>query len=337
MRYVMRWHLATLGVLGMAAHLLAADTQVTPIIARMGTATLKEANHEWLKRYAAALERDTRGRIRVEVYPASQLGSIARMIEQAQFGSIQGWVGPPEFLSGVDMRYEVLSAPGLFKDIAHANRVLQDPQFNTAFLSLGANKGLKGIGLFVDGPASFVSRKPVRKIADFNGLKIRVLSSPLQREQVRALGATPVPMALGQVLTALQQGALDAVMAEAPVFVAFRYYSVGKYLIESEHSMVLAVAVINRSWFENLPSDLQKIVAEDGRKVSEEIFPWAVKDVNDGLETWNKNGGEVIRFDAEEQKRLVELLQPLGAQVTAKRPDEKVLFDLLQNASERNR
>jgi len=323
-------------VLSLSAILLAADRQGTPIIARMGTATLKEANHEWLKRYAAALERDTRGRIKVEVYPASQLGSISRMIEQTQFGAIQGWVGPPEFLSGVDMRYEILSAPGLFKDVAHANRVLRDPQFNAAFLALGANKGLKGIGLFVDGPASFVSRKPVRKIAGFNGLKIRVLSSPLQREQVRALGATPVPMALGQVLTALQQGALDAVMAEAPVFVAFRYYSVGKYLIESEHSMVLAVAVINRNWFEGLPPDLQNIVAEDGRKVSEEIFPWAVKDVNDGLETWTKNGGEVIRFDSEEQKRLVELLRPLGAQVTAQRPDEKLLFDLLQKAAERN-
>ena len=56
------------------------------------------------------------------------------MIEGTQFGSIQGYVGPPESLAGLDTRFEILSAPGLFKDLAHANRTLQEPEFNAAFL-----------------------------------------------------------------------------------------------------------------------------------------------------------------------------------------------------------
>src|SRR5690348_2685517 len=111
---------AACGIGLMAAAPLPAAAQA-PKIMKIGTATLNDAQHEWMKRFAAAVDQDSKGRIKVEVYPASQLGSIPREIEQTQFGSIQGWVGPPEFLSGVDMRYEVLSAPGLFKDMAHAN------------------------------------------------------------------------------------------------------------------------------------------------------------------------------------------------------------------------
>src|ERR1700726_778118 len=85
-----------------------------PITMKLSTATLNDTQHEWLKRFAAAVEKDSGGRIKSEVYPASQIGAIPRQIEGVQFGAIQGWVGPPEFLVGVDERYEVLSSPGLF-------------------------------------------------------------------------------------------------------------------------------------------------------------------------------------------------------------------------------
>jgi TRAP-type C4-dicarboxylate transport system substrate-binding protein len=73
-----------------------------------------------------------------EVYPASQLGSIPRQIEGTQFGSIQGWIGPPEFLVGVDERYEALSAPGLFASREQDVRVINDPPVNDMMLGLGA-------------------------------------------------------------------------------------------------------------------------------------------------------------------------------------------------------
>ena len=91
-----------------------AAAQANPIVMKLSTATLNDTQHEWLKRFAAAVEKDSGGRIKGEVYPASQLGAIPRQIEGTQFGAIQGWVGPPEFLVGVDERYEALSAPGLF-------------------------------------------------------------------------------------------------------------------------------------------------------------------------------------------------------------------------------
>lgn len=329
-----RWIAAA--ILGIAVTIpLEAHAQGTPIVMKIGTATINDAQHEWMKRFAALVEQDSKGRIKGEVYPASQLGSIPRMIEQTQFGSAQAWVGPAEFLSGVDMRYQILSAPGVFKDMPHANRVLQDPKFNAAFLSLGANKGLKGVGLFLSGPTSFVTRKPVHDMAGFEGMKIRVLSAPIQMEQIRALGAVPVPMSLGEVLPALQQGALDSVMSDAPIFAAMRYYSVARYQIETEHSMILSIAVVSKTWYAGLPADLQKIVDDDARRISEGLYQFSLDEEKRALDEWTKAGGEVIRFAPAEQQRLMERLRPIGAEVTAKKPDEKAMYELLVETAKR--
>ena len=125
---------------------------------------LQKALEEW----GAAVEKDSGGRIKGEVYPASQLGSIPRQIEGAQFGSIQAWIGPPEFLVGVDERYETLSVPGLFASQDQDIRVLTDPAVRDLMLGLGANKGLAGIGLFPLSPSAIVARKPVRHLAGAN-------------------------------------------------------------------------------------------------------------------------------------------------------------------------
>src|SRR5262249_7137456 len=147
---------------------------------KLATATLNDAQHEWMKRFAVAIDKNTNGRIKAEIYPASQLGTIPRMIEGTQLGSIQIWVGPPEFLVGVDQRFELLSVPGLFQNDRQAVKTIADPEFSKAFLALGANKGLVGASLFVYGPAAFAMRTPFRTLADLRGKKIRVLASPFQ-------------------------------------------------------------------------------------------------------------------------------------------------------------
>ncbi|MBI2318847.1 MAG: TRAP transporter substrate-binding protein [Betaproteobacteria bacterium] len=232
------------GVLGAAA---LAGTLAAPAAAqnvmKLSTATINDVQHEWMKRFAADVEKASKGRIKPEIYPASQLGAIPRQIEGTQFGSIQAYIGPPEFLTGLDSRYELLSAPGLFKDSEHASRTLNDREFKAAFLALGANKGLKGIGLFLYGPLMFNTRTPVRTLADFEGLKVRVLAGAMQMNQMRRLKGTPVPMSLGEVLPAVRQGALDGSMSAQPVFTAFRYWDAAKYIYESNHGIVTSIAV----------------------------------------------------------------------------------------------
>jgi len=179
--------LAAMLALGSGAHAQGGKTYVM----KLSTATINDTQHEWLKRFTAAVEKDSGGRIKGEIYPASQLGSIPRQIEGVQFGSIQAWIGPPEFLVGIDERYETLSAPGLFTSTEQAVRVISDPPVRDMILGLGANKGLVGIGIAPIGPSSIAARKPFRRLAEFKGTKIRVLASPFQLEMIKRMGASP--------------------------------------------------------------------------------------------------------------------------------------------------
>ena len=124
-----------------------------PYVMKISTPTINDVPDTYGRNLAAAVEKDSGGRIKGEVYPASQLGSIPRQIEGTQFGSIQVAIIPPEFFVGVDERYEVMATPGLVDSLAQGQKVAADSAVLNLMLSLGADKGLHGIGLFIAEPS----------------------------------------------------------------------------------------------------------------------------------------------------------------------------------------
>src|SRR4029077_18946661 len=166
---------------GMAATMIGAPAAHAPagktFVMHLSTATFHDTQHKWVKRFAAGVEKDSGGRIKGEIYPASQLGPIPRQIEGVQFGSIQAWMGPPEFLVGVDMRYEALSAPGLLTSYDQMAKVIHDPAVRDMMFGFGAAKGLEGIGFAPIGPSSIATKKEIKRLAELKGLKLRVLAS----------------------------------------------------------------------------------------------------------------------------------------------------------------
>ncbi|MGR7995102.1 TRAP transporter substrate-binding protein [Xanthobacter sp. ZOL 2024] len=308
-----------------------------PIVMKLGTATINDSQHAWMKRFAELVAEKSGQRISVEVYPASQLGASPRMIEQTQMNTIQGVVTPPEFLGGIDSRFQVLSAPGIFTDLAHTNRTLQDPEFNKAFLSLGQDRGLLGLGLFISGPSIFASTKPIKALDDFGGKKIRVLPAQLQLEQIRALGATPIPMPPSEVLPALQQGTLDAVMSCLPVLAGLRYNDAAKYLSETNHGVISSIAVISKDWYDGLPPDLQKVIVEAGKQATTDVYEFSVKDVDDARELWVAGGGEIVPITPEFRAQVAAKLAPLAREQLKSRPQDLALYELLVRATERTK
>src|ERR1700686_5438211 len=159
--------------------------------------TINDAPHVFAKNFAAAVERHSGGRIKTEIFPASQLGSMPRQIEGVQFGALQVAVIPPEFYVGVDERFEVMAAPGLVDSIQHGQRVAADPAVLKLMLGLGADRGLHGAALFIASPTCLLSRTPIRHLADLQGKKIRIFASEFQSVAFKRLGVTPVAMSLG--------------------------------------------------------------------------------------------------------------------------------------------
>jgi TRAP-type C4-dicarboxylate transport system substrate-binding protein len=326
--------LATLLVTAISSGSLAQGN--APIVMKLSTATLNDVQHEWMKRFAVAIGKNANGRIKPELYPAGQLGGNPSQIEALQLGSIQAWLAPPEFLVGLDSRFEILSAPGLFRSDQNAISVLSDPEFSKAFLALGANKGMIGASLFFNGPGSFAMRTPMRRLADVKGKKIRVLASAFQREQAVRLGATGVPMGLGDVLPALQQGTIDGALSEVGVFSAFHFYDVTKYLTETRHFYVFGVSMLSKRWLDTLPPDLQGIVLATSKQVGEEVKGWDLNFQDQQRKVWVEKGGEIITLPDEEQKELMQKMRPIGEDIVKSQPQLQTLWDSLVRAASRN-
>jgi TRAP-type transport system periplasmic protein len=318
---------------GLAAPVLAQDKIFTM---KLGTLTVNDEAHEYLKQFAAAVEKDTKGRVKAEIFPSGQLGSAAREIEGTQFGSMQGFIGPPDFFAGIDERFEVASAPGTFRDIQHAQAVADDAEFHKAFMALGANKGLVGVAMFVNAPVTMLTRTPARHLADFKGLKIRVLASDFQNEQVKRLGGTPVAMSLGDVLPALQQGAIDGALASVPAFTPLHFYDAAKYMTETGQYVVFIVLEMSKKWLDTMPPDLRKIVVDDGDRLGREVLPWNIKEIAKQAADWKAHGGELLQLPADEQAEMMKSMSTIGDDVAARRPGIKDMYELLKAAAKRH-
>jgi TRAP-type transport system periplasmic protein len=289
-------------------------------VMKLSTASVNDAQHEFLKRFAAAVEKDSGGRIKGEIYPASQLGSIPRQIEGTQFGSIQGWLGPPEFLVGVDERYQALSAPGLFTSWEQDIRVINDAPVRDMLFNLGLNKGLVGLGIFMIGPSAIITRKPIHHLADYKGMKIRVLASPFQQEMINRMDASPVAMTLGDVLPALQQGAIDGALTPLNVFTTMHYQDAAKYVVETGQPHVNPMLVMNAKWVDALPPDLQKTVRDDSAEVSKEIVVFARDFWEAQRKVWVDSGGELTTLPADEQAAMIAKISSIGNDLSKDKP-----------------
>jgi TRAP-type C4-dicarboxylate transport system substrate-binding protein len=308
-----------------------------PVIMKLSTATINDTQHEWLKRFAAAVEKDSDRRIKAEIYPASQLGAIPRQIEGVQFGSIQGWIGPPEFLVGIDQRYEALSAPGLFIDQEQDVRVINDPPVRNMMLGLGDDKGLTGVALAPIGPSAIITRKPIHHVAEFKGMKIRVLASPFQLEMIRRMDASPVAMTLADVLPALQQGAIDGALATITIYTTFHFQDAAKYVVETDQPYVNSIVVISKKWLKSLPPDLQKVVRNDATEISNGIVPFVKEFFAAQRKVWTDNGGELTSLPADEQTALIQKISVVAVDLSASKPDLNAAVKIVFASAGRNK
>src|ERR1700722_12288395 len=308
------------GALVVALMVGPAQAQDKTITMKITTPTLNAALDIYAKAYAAAVEKDSGGRIKVEVYPASQLGAIPRQIEGVQFGAIQCAVIPPEFFVGVDERFEVMAAPGLVTSMNQGQKLAADPAVQKVMFALGTEKGLHGVGMFMNAQQSVISKAPIRHLADFKGKKIRVLASPFQTQALARLGATPVAMTLGDVMPAMQQGTIDGAVGGIVVWTPMHYVDAAKYVTETGQPAVYAIVEISKSWYDSLPDDLKKIVDTDAATQQAAIAPIANEIFEKARKGWSEGGGELISLPANEQADMMKSFATVGADVSKTKP-----------------
>jgi TRAP-type C4-dicarboxylate transport system substrate-binding protein len=291
---------------------------------KLSTPTINDVSHEYYKRLKAGIEQSSGGKIKVEIYPANQLGQIPATVEGVALGTIEATSVANGFYISLEPRFQVLDAPGLFPDLMTGYKVLRDPEIRARIATWGVDKGIELLAPGLYSPLMLLSHKAVRGVADFQGLKIRTQGgAPIQVEPFKKLGVIPVSLPLGEALPAMQNKTIDGMVAAAAPYVAFKYYDIAKPMTYLPATIFAAPVVVSRTWMKSLGPELEKIVRDEASKAEETWAEWNINDIKSKEEIWKKNGGEIITMSPDEFKRYVDTVSPVAASILAANPKVK--------------
>jgi len=313
----------------------------TPVLAaeyvmKFGIPTVNDAQHHYLLQYKEALEKASNGRIEVQVYPASQLGAIPVEIQGVQLGSIQAFMAPVDFFTGIDQRYSVFSAPMLFRSEEQAAKAIHDPALEPKILGIAEPKGLVGMAMLSVGASHYAAKKPILRLSDFKGKKLRINGSELERAKMAKLGATGIAMALSEVMPALDQGVIDGTISGFAVFVPFKMNTLVHVVTVTNDTMLISIAMVSKRWLDGLPPDLRKLVIDTGHALEPDSQAFALDILKKLQQQWIEMGGEVHPLPDEDLARMKTLLTPVGEEVTKSQPAVHAFYEEVRAVAAKN-
>jgi len=247
-----------------------------------------EPYHLGFTKWAKNVEEKTKGGLKIEVFHSAQLGVEEDIIEQIRAGANIGQNTDSARMGNYVPGIAIMNGPYFAENLAEVAKLTKSPTIK-GFLDDLANKyGIKILSFsWVQGYRHFFTNKPIRTPEDLKGLRIRTPPAPIWQESIRALGATPVALAFGEMYPALQSKVMDGVELVYNNIPAGRFYEVLKYVNESRHIMLVNFEAISSKWFNTLPPDFQKILVEEcdkaGIETSKLIIEKLEKDVKADL------------------------------------------------------
>ncbi|HZE10494.1 MAG TPA: TRAP transporter substrate-binding protein [Burkholderiales bacterium] len=228
-------------------------------------------------------EAKTKGRVKVEIYPNSQLYKDREELEALQLGAVQMLAPSVSKFGPLGVRkFEVFDLPYLFADEKSLERVVDGP-VGTGLFKLLEPKGISGLAYWFNGFKEFTANKPLKTLDDFKGLKIRIQSSKVIEGEIKALGAIPQVMAFSEVYTALQQGVVDGEENTPSNKYTQKMHEVQKHMTMSDHGVVMYAVVVNKKFWDGLPPDIRKSLDEAMAESTKYVWQIAKQENDDAV------------------------------------------------------
>jgi C4-dicarboxylate-binding protein DctP len=255
-----RFVLNALAALAASTTLASASFAQAPIVIKFSHVVAPDTpKGKGAQRFKELVEQRSGGKIKVEVYPNSQLYKDKEELEALQLGSVQMLAPSLAKFGPLGVKeYEVFDLPFLFKD---------DASFRNTTATLGVElfkkldaKGIVGLAYWDNGFHIMSANKPLHTVADFKGLKMRIQSSKVLDAQMRALGAIPQVMAFSELYQALQSGVVDGTEGVPSNFWTQKIFEVQKHITLSNHGHLAYAVIINKKFYDGLPADLRGVV-----------------------------------------------------------------------------
>ena len=262
------------------------------------------------------LEKETNGRLTMQMYHSMQLGGEKEMIEQAQVGALQiarvsvGTLGP------VVDDLNVFNMPFIFRDEAHMRKVIDGPIGEELLAKVTASPArLVGLGWMDAGTRNVYSNKPITKPADLKGLKMRTMGNPLFVETMNAMGGNGVPLGYNELYSALQTHVVDGAENNPPSMLTANHYQIVKVYSLTGHLIIPEMFVFSKASWDKLSKADQALIRKHSREVQMEQ-----------RELWNKYVGEAetklkaagVQFVTADKQAFFKATQPIRDKYGAK-------------------
>lgn len=295
--------------------------------------------HEYALKFAELVEEKTGGGIQIDVYPYGTLGTSEQLTELVRNGAVEVAFASPGHLGAMIPEVQVFSIHYLFpRDMETVHRVLSDSE--TLFGPLAeayTDKGLRLLSLIPEGWMVWTANKPIREPADFDGVKIRTMVSPLLLKAYKAYGANPTPMAYSEVYGALQLNMIDAQVNPVFAIEEMAFHEQQSHMIFGYHLPFIASVIINPGVYDSLTDEQRQAVMEAESELDDFIFETQARLNEERLASiTEEDGTEIIRLEAEQISAFRELALPVQDQYveTAGERGRKILEGLKRELEE---
>ena len=246
--------------------------------------------HAYALRFKELIEDRSDGEIEVVIYPYGMLGTSDQITEQIQLGAVQFAMASPGHLGKLIPEIQVFLLHFVLSQDAETNRaVLADAEVIAAIDALYTDKNMRLLSIFSEGWQVWTTRKPIHEPADFDGVKMRVMTSPLLLAAYEAYGASPVPLPYAEVYSALQLNMIDGQVNPVFAIEEMSFHEVTDWMIFPNHAPFITTVVAARDFFDDLPAESQALVQEVATELHGEIFDLQRK--------FNTRRMEIIRED----------------------------------------
>lgn len=314
---------ALLVLLSLVCGVLAAADPILITIAH--GATEEHSSHAgWLK-FKEIVEAESKGAMKVEIFPNQQMGGDREVFEGAQLGNV--WAGHSSCspVAGFAKEYYVLDAPFLFSSREDVYAKL-DGAPGRALLDALEKINLKGLGFSENGFRNLTANKKVLTPDDLRGVKIRVMENKIQMLTWSSLGANPTPIAFGELFTALQQKTVDAQENPFELIYTNKFYEVQKNVMTTNHIYSPLVVFMNLEYFNGLESAQQEIVMKAARESIALQREVSKNNERKAIEAIGASGSsEIVELSPEQRKAFQNKMGPVYDEVRKNVDNDKIM------------
>lgn len=243
--------------------------------------------------FKAAVERESGGRVEVQLFPNRALGDERQMLEGMRFGTVDAGIITNAVIAQLEPAFSVNDLPFLFATEAQAHKTL-DGEIGRELGTKLASKGIVLLGFMEGGFRNMINNKrPVTTPSDVQGVKYRVMQNPVFIDMFNSLGGSAVPMAWGETFTAVQQGTIDGLEIPLAVIESNKYFEVTKFLSLTNHTYSAIGLVISKRTLDKLSPDLRKAVQTAATAAMSAQRQTAAADARKTLATLEGNGMKI--------------------------------------------